>query len=177
MQIGTIASGRCLLIIPTPKDELVYGCFRSIAQQWQHSVTGESLWIEGNVPIRACLTTASPSDLLERLRGASQDIIARIEVRFGGLLLAYERSGGQGPALYRKSFFDEVRAECRGPASLDALGLLEVFRTLTTCLNARRGMSTRELLPLLAQASTQLTLETEDPDSASGAPTDTRNSP
>jgi hypothetical protein len=159
LRIGTMTSGRCLLIIPSPRDEVVYGCFRSIAGKWREHVTGEGLWIEADVPITPGLTTPEPSEPLQRLMESSADTISRIDLRFGGLLLSFIRSGGQGPTMFRQSFFDELRAECHGTSSIDAEEILDVFAELSECLEARRGIGTLEFTRLLMKSPLGIKME------------------
>lgn len=159
MRIGTITTGSCLLIIPSPRDEVVYGCFRSIAGKWREHVTGEGLWIECDVPISPGLTTSEPSESLLKVMDSSADIVSRIEIRFGGLLLSFIRSGGQGPVMFRQSFFDEIRAECHGTASIDAEEIVDVFAELCECLDARRGVGTLEFTRLLKKSPLALKME------------------
>ena len=159
MLIGTITSGRCLLIIPSPRDEVVYGCFRSIAGKWREHVTDEALWIESDVPISAGLTTSMPSEPLVKLMHSNADIVSRIDLRFGGLLLSFIRSGGQGPVMFRESFFDEIRAECHGTSSIDAEEILDVFAEISDCLEARRGIGTLEFTRLLMKSPLGLKME------------------
>jgi hypothetical protein len=154
-----MTTGRCLLIIPSPRDDVVYGCFRSIAAKWREHVTGEGLWIEADVPISAGLTTPEPSDSFVKLMQSSADIVSRIDLRFGGLLLSFIRSGGQGPAMYRQSFFDEIRAECHGTSSIDAEEILDVFAELFECLEARRGIGTLEFTRLLMKSPLGIKME------------------
>jgi hypothetical protein len=159
VRIGTITSGRCLLIIPSPRDEVVYGCFRSIAGRWREHVTGEGLWIESDVPISVGLTTPEPFEPLVKLMGSSADIVSRIDLRFGGLLLSFIRSGGQGPMMFRQSFFDELRAECQGTSSIDAEEILDIFGELSECLEARRGIGTVEFTRLLKKSPLGIKME------------------
>jgi hypothetical protein len=159
VRIGTITTGSCLLIIPSPRDEVVYGCFRSIAGKWRDHVTGEGLWIESDVPVTAGLTTSEPSESLMKLMDSSADIVSRIDLRFGGLLLSFIRSGGQGPTMFRQSFFDEIRAECHGTSSIDAEEILDVFAELCECLEARRGIGTLEFTRLLMKSPLGLKME------------------
>ena len=159
MQIGAITSGHCLLVIPSPRDEAVYGCFRSIANKWRDHVTGEALWIEPDVPISACLTSPTPSAALMKLIEASSDIISRIDLQFAGLTLSFIRSGGQGPTVFRQSFFDEIRAECKGTASIDAEEVIDIFQELSECLEARRGIGTLEFTRLLMKSPLGIKME------------------
>lgn len=159
MKDESIPNGRCLLIIPSPSDEAVYECFRSIGRQWRDSVTSEALWIAGDVPISACLTTPLPSSALLKMRESGSDIISRIDLGFGGLQISFMRSGGQGPALFRQSFFDEIRAQCDGTSSISAEDLVEVVYQLCDCLKARRGIGTAQFTEVVGKAHPRVTMD------------------
>lgn len=145
------ASGHCLFVIPSPTDDVIFGCFRSIAQRWQMHVTGERLLLKGDVPITACLTTSEPSSALTTLVSAHSGIVARIELDFGALRLSYVRSG-YGPVSYRKNFFDDVRVECKGSTSMHEGDLVQMFRELCTSLQARPGIISPDFARLVEQA-------------------------
>lgn len=114
-------------------------------------MSGERLSIEGDVPIRPCLTVAAPSSVLMKLLAVRSDVIARIDLEFGGLTLSYVRSGGHGPVIYRKSFFDEVRVDLDGDTPLDDHDLHEIFSELCVSLDARSGTATPSLVGQLEQ--------------------------
>lgn len=144
-------AGHCLFVIPSPSDDVIHGGFRAIAQRWRVHVTGERLWIEGDVPMSASLTTPVPSPALERLLAFRADVIARIDLNFDGLTFSYVRSGGHGPVMYRKSFFDEVRVELEGYTSVQEHDLGEMLRELCTSLEVGRGTASPKFMPLLEQ--------------------------
>lgn len=105
------SGGHCLLVIAASSDAAIYGCFRSLAHKWRASLQAERLWIEHAVPISSGLTFDSPPDIVQRILNAERELILRIEIELGSLLVAFNRSGGAGP--FRQSFFDEIRIERR----------------------------------------------------------------
>lgn len=145
---ASAAPGHCLLLIPSPSDELVYRSFRSVGQQWGSYVTDERLWIEGGVPLTPHLTTHATSPLVSSLAGTQLDVISRIELSFDGLTIAYVRSGGHGPTMFRESFFDEIRIEQEGKSSLSVDALASLCRELCSSLDVLRGTGSPEFRTL-----------------------------
>jgi hypothetical protein len=127
----------CLLLIPAPSDRLVYLCFRSLAQRWKTVVTADRVTLIGNLPLTAGLTHDTVPPAIKKLVEAELDTIAGIELEIGGLAIAYVRSGGHGPAPYRKSFFDEVRLSIRGSTPLTGEEVAALIRQLYDSLDAR----------------------------------------
>ncbi|HEU4654366.1 MAG TPA: hypothetical protein VFS47_10285, partial [Steroidobacteraceae bacterium] len=120
-------------------------CFRAVARRWSGRVTREYLLIEGGVPISSGLTLDVPPPTISKLIDASIDVIARIELEFGGLWICFERTGGGGPQLFRQSFFDQVRIELRGPSALEMSEIQQLIRELDTCLKVGTAFTTEDL--------------------------------
>jgi hypothetical protein len=138
---SSFASDHCSLLIPAPADSAVYRCFQSIARQWKQQLTSEQLFIEGDVPMGSGLTqTASPPGIAKILH-ANLDVIARIQLAFGGLCVAYVRSGGHAHQVQRKIYFDEIRLELNGVSTLSQAEIGQLVLLLATCLrvSAARG--------------------------------------
>lgn len=131
-----VGSGHCVLLINSMSDASVYGCFKSIAHRWHEQVTAESLLIEGGAQLTPGLTRLDPPPGVRRLIDARTDVIETIVLQFGGLKVWYVRSGGSGPALYRRAFFDEVKLELNGDATLTNDQIRELLAMLCTQLEA-----------------------------------------
>ena len=134
-QAGWPASG-ALFLIRSPSDEQVYKCFRGLAQRFAPYVKHESLWIEGDVPLSAGFAAAEPSPAIQRLIDAESSIVTRVEIHLGGLTIAFVRSGGVGPTIYRESYFDELRINEQGSLELTHEQIEEIVAQLHTCLDA-----------------------------------------
>jgi hypothetical protein len=142
-RVGMITE-HCLLLIRAPSDRAIYDAFRSLAARGRSRLTEEHLFIEGDIPLTAGLSSPSVPGTLERLLEADCEMIDKLELKFGSLQISYLRSGGHAP--YRESFFDEIRLEADA-AQLDQSelsGLLEViFRQLSvTSYSASALLST-----------------------------------
>jgi hypothetical protein len=134
-QAGWPASG-ALFLIRSPSDEQVYKCFRGLAQRFAPYVKHESLWIEGNVPLSAAFAAAEPPPAIQRLIDAESSIVTRMELQLGGLMVAFVRSGGVGPPMYRESYFDELRLATHGSLELRHEQIEDIVAGLHTCLDA-----------------------------------------
>jgi hypothetical protein len=142
------SSSHCLVLIPAPADGVVYRCFKRIAQSWPQQLTHHQLLIEGDVPLTAGFDSKEPCGTIGRLLDANLDVIARIELRFGALRVAYVRSGGHGPQLFRQSFFDEVRFEIEGPSTLSREQIGQVLLAISTNLHASMASGSSEFTEL-----------------------------
>lgn len=103
------SSEQCLLLIDSPSDRAVHDAFRAIAARDPRAVSGEHLWIEGDVPLTAGLTTQAVPRTLARLLEADCEMIDRLELEIGPLQIRYLRSGGHEP--FRESFYDEIHLD------------------------------------------------------------------
>jgi hypothetical protein len=123
-------------LIRSPSDEQVYECFRGLAQRFAPYVKHESLWIEGDVPLSAAFAAAGPPPAIQRLIDAKSSIVTRVELQLDGLSVAFVRSGGVGPPMYRESYFDELRLTTQGPLELTREQIEDIVAGLHTCLDA-----------------------------------------
>ena len=134
-QAGWPASG-AIFLIRSPSDEQVYKCFRGLAQRFAPYLKHEGLWIEGDVPLSAAFGAAEPPPAIQRLIDAESSIITKVEIRLGGLTIAFVRSGGVGPSIYRESYFDELRISEQGSPELTHEQIEGIVAQLHTCLDA-----------------------------------------
>jgi hypothetical protein len=132
------------MLIPAPADGVVYRCFKRIAQSWLRQVTYQQLLIDGDVPLSAGFDSKEPSVTITRLLEANLDVIARIELHFGGLEVMYVRSGGHGPQLFRESYFDEVRFAIKGASTLTREEAGQLLLAISTSLHASAASGTSE---------------------------------
>ena len=134
-QAGWPASG-ALFLIRSPDDEVVYTCFRSLARRLAPYVKHEALWIEGDVQLTAALAAPAPSSAIQKLFAARSPMITRVELHLGGMAIAFVRSGGVGPVLYRQSYFDELRIDTHGPLELTSEQVEDIVAELHNSLDA-----------------------------------------
>ena len=134
-QAGKLGSG-AIFLIRSPTDEQVYRCFRELAQRYAPFVKHEGVWLEGDVPLSAAFAAAEPSPAIQRLFDAESSIITRVELYLGGLAIAFVRSGGVGPIMYRESYFDELRISTHGALELIPEQIDDIVAALHTCLEA-----------------------------------------
>jgi hypothetical protein len=146
--LSSPAAGHCLLLIPAPSDGAAYRCFQVLAQRWGGQLTAQKLSIEGDVPLTPDFTAREPSGAILKLLHANLDVIARMELDFGGLKVVYLRSGGHGPQLFRTSYFDEVKFEVEGESTLDREQLGQLLLELSTALRASAATGTAEFSEL-----------------------------
>jgi hypothetical protein len=139
--IGSFPPAHCTLLIPAPTDAVVYRCFQSIARQWKQQLTSENLLLEGDVPMTSGLTRAIAPTGIAKILEANLDVIASIQLSFGGLTVNYVRSGGQGSQLNRKSYFDEIKLALDGLCTLSQAEIGQLILLQSTCLrvSAARG--------------------------------------
>jgi len=138
------------MLIPAPTDGAVYRCFKRIARTWPQQLTHQQLLIEGDLPLSTGFDADESSTTIGRLLAANLDVIARIELHFGALDLAYVRSGGHGPHLYRESFFDEVRFGIHGVSTLTREQVGQLLLAISTGLHASAASATSEFTELSA---------------------------
>jgi hypothetical protein len=131
---GSFPSDRCTLLIPAPADGAVYRCFQSVARQWKQQLTAETLLIEGDIPMTSGLTCAVAPSGITKILDANLDVIASIQLAFGGLTVNYVRSGGQSPNVYRKSYVDEINLSLEGFCTLSQAEIGQLILLLSTCL-------------------------------------------
>jgi hypothetical protein len=81
------------------------------------------------------LTCATAPIGITKILQANLDVIAKIELMFGGVRVTYVRSGGQGPTLYRKSFFDEIKLSMDGPSTLSQTEIGQLILLISTSLH------------------------------------------
>lgn len=103
--------GHCLLVIAAPSDADIYECLRSLAQKWRHTLGAERLWIENDLRISSGLMLDLPPLAVQKILDAERELILRMELELGGLLLTFARTSGGGP--FRQTYFDEIRIEQR----------------------------------------------------------------
>jgi hypothetical protein len=139
---GGKSESYCVLVIPSPTDAVVYGCFRSIARKWQPYLLSEQLWIEGDVPISSGFLLDSPPRTISRLLDAEVAIIAGVSLELTGLTVSYRRSGGHGPPMYRQSFFDDLLITKRDGAAMSTSDVQEMIEELHGCLEIGSVMAT-----------------------------------
>lgn len=140
--------GHCVFLINSLPDAAVYGCLKHIARRWAQHVTAESLLIEGQVPLTAGLTRPIPPSSIAKLLAANADVIEQIVIEFGRFKVCYVRSGGSGPAIFRRAFFDEVKFELHGVATLTFDQIRELAGILCTELEAGAVTGTPNLVAL-----------------------------
>lgn len=129
-------NGHCVFLINSLSDAIVYGCFHHIGRRWTQHVTAESLLIEGRVPLTPGLTRLIPPQSIATVLNANADVIEQIVLEFGSFKVCYVRSGGSGPAIYRRAFFDEVKFELNGNATLTFDQIRELAAIICTELEA-----------------------------------------
>lgn len=125
-------SHRCTLLISAPTDGAVYRCFQSIARQWKQQLTAERLLIEGDVQMTSGLTRTSSPAGMAKILSANLDVIATIQLDFGGLVVSYVRAGAAHPN--RKNYFDEVKLALDGFSTLSQTEIGQLILLLCTCL-------------------------------------------
>lgn len=135
----------CLLIVRSPADSVVYGCFRAIAKKWRSSLLVEGLTIEGDVPISSGFLLDSPPSTISKLLEADVQIISRISLEFAGLSVSYRRTGGHGPHMYRQSYFDEILIRRGDGCSMSAEDIKEIIGELQHCLGVGSCMASGDL--------------------------------
>ena len=128
--------GHCVFLINSLSDAVVYACFHGIARRWAKHVTSEALRIEGDIPLTPDLTRRDPPPSISRLLSANADVIEQIVLEFGGFKICFVRSGGSGPVLYRRAFFDEVKFELNGTATLTFEQIRDLAAVICTELEA-----------------------------------------
>jgi hypothetical protein len=135
LEAGWPASG-ALFLIRSPSDEQVYKCFRGLARRFAPYVKHEGLWIEGDVPLSAAFAAPEAPPAVRRLFDADASIITRVELHLAGLAIVFLRSGGAGAAMYRQSYFDELRISTYGALELSPDEIENVVAELHSCLEA-----------------------------------------
>jgi hypothetical protein len=100
--------GFTVLLIAAPSDRAVFDYFHALGNRWEGEIRGESLSINGDVPLSAGLSSSDISPPIRKVIDADVQIVMSIELQFDGLKISYFRSGGSGPTPFRESFFDEL---------------------------------------------------------------------
>jgi hypothetical protein len=145
----------CLLVVASPSDSVVYGCFRAIAQRWRSSLLVERLWIEGDVPISSGFLLESPPPTISKLIASDVQMISRMSLEFAGLAVSYCRSGGHGPHIYRQSYFDEVLIQKADGSSMSAKDAREVIETLRRTLGVGSCMASGDFTAVTEELDLQ----------------------
>ncbi|HEU4654605.1 MAG TPA: hypothetical protein VFS47_11505 [Steroidobacteraceae bacterium] len=139
---ATFTVEHCTLLISTPADQAIYRCFQSIARQWKQQLTAEKLLIAGDVEMSSGLTYAITPHGVAKIFSANLDVIAHIQLEFGGLAVSYERANRSGPASARQSFVDQVKLRLEGFCTLSQAEIGQLVLLLSTCLRVSAASGT-----------------------------------
>jgi len=141
-EIGSFISDHCTLLVPAPTDAAVYRCFQSVARQWKQQLTSESLLIEGDVPMTSGLTCATAPSGVAKILEANLNVIASIQLSFGGLAVKYMRAAGPSPHKNKKGYFDEIDLSLEGFCTLSQAEIGQLILLLSTCLRVSAARAT-----------------------------------